>query len=92
VTVVKSGSRKAQRTPTIASVTVMTENIIHVTAHDGTEQEIQHVREFMEDALEDYDGHGKIVVSDQHIELHELPALDEYTDELADKIVERIND
>jgi len=69
----------------------MSENIIHVTVTGGTEDDMKEIRRFMEDALEDYDGHGKIIVSDENLEITELPSLDDYADELAERVAERVN-
>ena len=66
------------------------ESIIHVRIESPTQEEIQSIRDFMEDALEDYDGNGKIVVSDNRMSLGEIPALDDYADELAERVAERL--
>jgi hypothetical protein len=71
---------------------VMSENIIHVTVHDGTQDELEEMRDFFEEALEDYDGSGKIVVSDENIELHELPQLETYTEILAERVAEKLEE
>ena len=58
---------------------------------EPTQSELAEVRDLMEDALEDFEGNGKIVVSDERMSIGEVPALDEYADELADRIVKRLN-
>jgi len=68
------------------------DTIIHVSITDASEEELSDIRDFMEDALSDYDGSGKIIVSTDRMELHELPALDDYTDEFADKVAERLKE
>jgi len=69
------------------------ETIIHVSiSGNPTENEVREVRNALGKHLEDVPQSGKIIVSTDEMELHELPALDDYTDELADKIAERIND
>ena len=68
------------------------ESIIHVRVESPTQEQLQEVRDFMEDALDDYDGTGKIVVSDNRMSLGEIPALDDYADELADRVAERLTD
>ena len=66
------------------------DKIIHVSVDTPTQEELEMVRDLMEGALEDYAGSGKIVVTDQRMDLHELPALDNYMDELANRIAERM--
>lgn len=66
------------------------EKIIHVRVESPTQDELEQIRDVMEDALEDYDGNGKIVVSDNRIGIGEVPALDEYADELADRVAKRL--
>ena len=66
------------------------ESIIHVRIESPTQEELQDIRNFMEDLLEDYDGNGKIVVSDNRMSLSEIPALDDYADELAQRVAERL--
>lgn len=66
------------------------EKIIHVRVADASQDELKHIRDFMENALEDFDGNGKIVVSDNRMSLGEIPALDDYVDEVADRVAEQI--
>ena len=68
------------------------ESIIHVRVESATQEELREVRDLMENVLADYGGNGKIVVSDNRMSLGEIPALDDYADELADRVAERIND
>ena len=68
------------------------ESIIHVQVEAATQDELRRVRNFMEDALDDYDGNGKIIVSDNRMSIGEIPALDDYADEVADRIAERLAD
>ena len=70
----------------------MSDKLIHVTVDTATQEELSNIRDLMEGVLEDSDMSGKLVVSDGRMELHEVPALDAYTDELADKVAERINE
>lgn len=67
------------------------ERLIHVQVENARQDELKEIRDFMEGALEDYDGTGKIVVSDGRMSLGEVPALDDYADELADRVAERVN-
>ena len=68
------------------------ERIIHVRVESPTQDELREVRDLMENVLADYDGDGKIVVSDNRMSLGEIPALDDYADELADRVAERLAD
>ena len=68
------------------------ESIIHVRVESPTQDELREVRDLMENVLADYDGNGKIVVSDNRMSLREIPALDDYADELADRVAERLAD
>ena len=66
--------------------------IIHVRVESPTQEELREVRDLMENVLADYGGNGKIVASDNRMSLGEIPALDDYADELADRVAERVND
>ena len=66
--------------------------IIHVRVESPTQEELREVRDLMENVLADYGGNRKIVVSDNRMSLGEIPALDDYADELADRVAERVND
>ena len=68
------------------------ESIIHVRVESPTQEELREVRDLMENVLADYGGNRKIVVSDNRMSLGEIPALDDYADELADRVAERLDD
>jgi 7-keto-8-aminopelargonate synthetase-like enzyme len=71
---------------------IMSDAIIHVSITNATAAEQNEVRDYLEDALEDYAGNGKIIVTDDNYSIREVPALDEYVDELAEAIAERMGD
>lgn len=66
--------------------------IVHVRV--GTESnpprdtELKRVRQTLQNQLPEYE----VVISTPDVALHELPALDDYANELADRVAERIND
>ena len=68
------------------------DRIIHVRVESPTQEELREVRDLMENVLADYGGNRKIVVSDNRMSLGEIPALDDYADQLADRVAERLDD
>ena len=65
----------------------MAEDIIHVTVDDATEEEAREILSQMEKATAD---DTTVVMSDSDTAVHELPAIDDYLDELADRVADRL--
>lgn len=66
------------------------EKLVHVRIEDPEQDELADLRDIITDALDDYTGSGKVVVSDNRMSIGEVPALDAYADELAARVAEEI--
>lgn len=61
--------------------------ILHATLKgNATDEDHRNVRDALQNTFPEID----VVVTTDDIQMHELPALDNYMDELADRIVERL--
>lgn len=64
------------------------EPIYLATVKNGTDEDIDTVHR----ALQDAGIHGVIVVGDEDLSLAEIPALDAFADELADRVAKRVSE
>lgn len=67
------------------------DQIIHVRVIGGSQDELQQVRNELENHFEELPQNGKLVVTDDNYEISELPAIDEYVDEIAKRVVEKMD-
>jgi len=63
----------------------MSDKILHVQIEHPTEAEVNEIRDLLEDKVD-----GQVVVSGTYVSIGEVPALDDFADELADRVAERI--
>jgi hypothetical protein len=70
----------------------MTEDrIIQVTVGgEPTQEELAELRDGLQGWLEDYPGNGKLIVTSERYTLSEIPALDDFADELAKRVAAEI--
>ena len=66
--------------------------ILHVTLVDGTQEEVDELASSVKDDLRKHDGIAQVVFSTDDVQITELPAIDMYVDEVAEKVAEKLND
>jgi len=66
--------------------------ILHVTLVDGTQEEVNELASSVKKDLQKYDGIAQIVFSSDDVQIAELPAIDMYVDEVAEKVAQKLKD
>ena len=65
----------------------MSDKMIHVQIEHPTQEEVEHVRELLEDEFE-----SQVVVSGSDMSIGEVPALDDFADELAERVADKMGE
>jgi len=68
------------------------DKILHVTLVDGTQEEVDELASSVKKDLQKHDGIAQVVFSSDDVQITELPAIDMYVDEVAEKVAEKLND
>jgi hypothetical protein len=68
------------------------DKILHVTVVDATENELKQLASSIKNDLQKHDGIAQVVFSSDDVQITELPAIDMYVDEVAEKVAENLND
>jgi len=68
----------------------MSESTLHVTVIDADEKEMREVRNQIKDELGSLPGVGNVVVTNERLEISEVPAMDDYLDILAERVAHEL--
>jgi len=66
------------------------ERLVHVSAEGVTEEEANEIQDTLEESLKTYGIEACVVVTDERTDVTEVPALDEYIEEIADRVAEKM--
>jgi len=65
----------------------MSDKMLHVQIEQPTEAEVNEIRDLLEDKVE-----GQVVISGTTMSIGEVPALDDFADELADRVAKKVEE
>lgn len=68
------------------------DKILHVTVVDASWEEVNEISSAVKNDLQKHDGIAQVVFSTDDVQITELPAIDMYVDEVAEKVAEKLND
>jgi len=66
------------------------ERLVHVSAEGVTEEEANEIQDTLEESLKTYGIDACVVVTDERTDVTEVPALDEYIEEIADRVAKKV--
>lgn len=66
------------------------DKILHVTVVDAQSEEVEELASDVKSDLRKHDGIAQVVFSTDDVKISELPAIDGYLDELAEKVIDKM--